>query len=478
MRLASFEKKFIRQVYDNKPATRRAYLSVARKNGKTSLIAGILLAHLVGPEAKLNSQIVSGARSRDQASQVYNYAAKMLQLSPKLQGLASIVPSSKRIIGIAKNVEYRALAADGTTAHGLSPILAILDEIGQVRGPQDDFVDAITTSQGAHATPLLLAISTQAPTDGDLFSIWLDDAVRSGDPRIVCHLYTAPSDCSVKDRKAWKAANPALGLFRSVEDVKEQAERAARMPSEENTFRNLVLNQRVQLESPFISRSVWDSCSTEPDRELALDGQILAGLDLSARLDLTAFVVAALVGEKWHVFPYFWTPKDTLLEREKRDRVPYSVWVDQGFIRAIPGKAIDLEVVAQDAKDICEELRPAKIAYDRWRIDVMKKEFERVAFDIPLEPFGQGMKDMSPAIDTLEAALLNANIAHGGNPVLTMCAAQARIQRDAAGGRKLTKINGTSRIDGLVALAMAIGCVSKAEASGPSVYESRGLLAV
>src|SRR5690606_36265893 len=203
MVLAEFQRKFIRDVYDNPAGTRRAFLTIARKNGKSALIAALLLAHLVGPEARLNSQIVSGAMSRDQAALVHGLAAKMVQLSPKLSKLVRIVPSSKRLLGLPLNTEYRALAADGKTAHGLSPVLAILDEVGQVRGPQSDFIDAITTSQGAHAEPLLIAISTQAATDADLFSVWLDDAAQSKDPRIVCHLYAAPEGCDLLDEEAW-----------------------------------------------------------------------------------------------------------------------------------------------------------------------------------------------------------------------------------------------------------------------------------
>ena len=170
MVLAEFQKAFIHSVYDNPTGTRRAILSVSRKNGKSGLIAGLLLVHLVGPEAKQNSQLVSGAMSRDQAALVFNLAAKMVQLSPKLSAIVRIVPSGKRLIGLPLNTEYRALAADGKTAHGLSPVLAILDEIGQVRGPQSDFIDAITTSQGAHDAPLLIAISTSAANDNDLLS--------------------------------------------------------------------------------------------------------------------------------------------------------------------------------------------------------------------------------------------------------------------------------------------------------------------
>lgn len=181
LRLSQFQKRFIREVYDNKAGTRRGFLSIARKNGKSALIAALLLAHLVGPEAVQNAQLVSGAMSRDQAALVFNLAAKMVQLSPILSDVVRIIPSGKRLIGLPMNTEYRALAADGRTAHGLSPVLAILDEVGQVRGPQSDFVDAITTSQGAHAAPLLLVISTQAANDSDLLSVWLDDALQSGD---------------------------------------------------------------------------------------------------------------------------------------------------------------------------------------------------------------------------------------------------------------------------------------------------------
>ncbi|MDI9095768.1 terminase TerL endonuclease subunit, partial [Providencia rettgeri] len=140
------------------------------------------------------------------------------------------------------------------------PVLAILDEVGQIVGPRSEFVDAIVTSQGAHKNPLLIAISTQAANDADLLSIWLDDAKNSKDPHIVSHVYEADKDADVLDPKAWKAANPALGNFRSLDDMKRLAEMASRMPSSENTFRNLNLNQRVSTVSPFISRSVWESC--------------------------------------------------------------------------------------------------------------------------------------------------------------------------------------------------------------------------
>ena len=457
MVLLPFQREFILAVYDNPAGTSRAYLSIARKNGKSALIAAICLAHIAGPEAVTNTQIISGARSRDQAALVYKLMEKMIGLSPELQKVTRTVASTKIVRGLARNVEFKSISAEGRTAHGLSPVVAILDEVGQITGPQDAFVDAIETAQGAHENPILFAISTQAPSDADLFSIWLDDAEKSNDPRIVSHVHAAPADCKLTSRRAWKAANPALGKFRSLKDLEGLAERATRMPSSEPSFRNLNLNQRVVSVAPFVSRSVWESTGAPPDLSVFQEVPVYAGLDLSARTDLTALVLIAFDGALWHCLPYFWTPKLGLRERSARDRAPYDVWVDQGHINTTPGASIDYEFVVADVMEIIAGMNIAAIGFDRWRIDIMKKEFERAGADVPLVEFGQGFKDMSPALDALESVLLNGNIRHGMNPVLTMCAANASVDSDAAGNRKFTKQKSTGRIDGMVALAMALG---------------------
>lgn len=461
MRLLPFQRQFILDVYDNPAGTRRGYLSIARKNGKTALIAAILLAHIAGPEARQNSQIISGAMARDQAAIVFDLACKMIRQEPKLEKRTRIVPSSKRIVGLAKNVEYRAISAEGKTAHGLSPVLAILDEIGQVRGPRSDFIDAIVTAQGAHESPLLLAISTQAPNDADLFSLWIDDARASKDGRIVCHVFEAPNDADIADEATWRAANPALGVFRSLEDAREQADRAGRMPAFEPTFRNLVLNQRVELLAPFVSRGVWVLNSADPDDAAFCESPVFIGLDLSAKTDLTAAVAVARKDGRWHVKPYFWTPAQGLRERALRDRAPYDVWARDGFLRTTPGPSIDYEAVVADLAEIVSDWNVEAVAFDRWRIDVFKKELDRAGLALPLVEHGQGFKDMSPALDAVEGDLLQERMSHGGHPVLTMCAANAVVSRDAAGNRKLDKSKATGRIDGMVALAMAVGIAAR-----------------
>ncbi|WP_307776843.1 terminase TerL endonuclease subunit [Ottowia beijingensis] len=409
--------------------------------------------------------------SREQASLVFRLCCLMIQQSPKIADLVRIVPSGKRIIGLPMNTEFRAMSAEAKTAMGASPLLIIGDEWGQVRGPQDDFIDSLLTSQGAHENPLQIIISTQAASDADWLSVQIDDALKSGDPKIVCHLYAAPEGCDLMDESAWKAANPALGLFRSEDDLREQMTQAQRMPSMENSARNLLLNQRVSTESPFVSPDVWKGCALSPKMD-AVDGPVFAGLDLSARTDLTALVIVGKVDGVWQVQPHFWTPEQGIHDRSKRDRAPYAVWAAEGHLHTTAGATVDYEIVAQDMAAILAGLDVQAIAYDRWRIDLLKKELERVGCDLPLVPWGQGYKDMAPALDALEAELLNQRIAHGMHPVLTMCAANAVVTKDPTGARKLDKSRATGRIDGMQALAMAIGvAVAAGEEQGHAASE-------
>lgn len=476
IQLADFQQAFYYAIYDSPDTITDAYLSVGRKNSKTATIAQIVLIHLVGPESQLNSEIMSGARSRDQAAQVFRYASKMVQLSPTLSDIVRIVPSGKRLIGLPRNVEYQAGAAEASTSIGGSPIVAILDELGQVRGPQDDYVDAITTSQGAHEAPLLIGISTQAPTDNDLWSVWLDDAERNQDPHIVSHVYEMPEDAELLDEEQWVYANPAIGLFRSKQDFARQAEKATRMPSFESTFRNYYANQRVSTSNPFVSKSVWESCGGIPE---PMEGASLwGGMDLSAKTDLTAFMLLWEHEGVWQVNAHFWAPEEGLLERAKRDRVPYDQWAREGWLTTTPGATVDYEWVATHIGEVLGDNEINGIAYDRWRMDVMQKELDEAGLELPLIPFGQGFKDMAPALDTLESELLNQRIAHGMNPILTMCAANAVATQDPAGNRKLDKSKANGRIDGLVALAMALGIAQREEVQGPSVYEERGIITI
>lgn len=496
IRLEWFQKLFILAVYDNPDHTSTAILSIARKNGKTALIAALVLAHLVGPEARLNSQIVSGARSRDQASLVFKLALKMVNLNPDLRKLIKDVPSSKTLIGLPMNVEYRALSAEGGSNHGLSPVLAIIDEMGQVRGDYDEFIEAIETAQGAYDDALEIVISTQAPTDGDMLSILIDDAIRSDDPHIVCHVYSAdffavsedlkPDEIPVLSKKAAEYANPALGSFRSEVELERMAAQADRMKSKENSFRNLYLNQRVNRIETFVSASVWGAGNRELN-EAAFDGRVWGGLDLAETTDLAAFVYGAQIllpgfaMPHWMVRAMFWKPEATLLDHKKRDRVPYDQWVKEGWIRTTPGIAVDYEFVAADIAREMEGMNVAGIAYDRYRFKNLERKFGDMEnpVQLPFVEWGQGYVSMAPAMDAAEIEFLNERVIHGGNPVLRMCAANAVVVRDPAGNRKLDKSKSTGRIDGMQALVMMIGLAAQEELEeGPSVYEERGVVTI
>lgn len=471
--LMPFQRRFIIDIYDNPNGTGRAYLSVGRKNGKSSLIAAILLAHICGPEAVLNSQIISGARSRDQAALVYKLAAKMVALNPDLARAVRPVPSGKTLIGLKRNVEYKAISAEAGTAHGLSPVLAILDEVGQIKGDYDAFVEAIETSQGAYENPLLVAISTQAATDADLFSTWLDDA--GDDPHIVSHVYTAPKDCDLMDEAGWRAANPALGEFRSLDGLRREMAQAQRMPSKENSARWLYLNQRIEATAPFISRSVWEGCNGDPG---ALTGPIWGGLDLSEVADLTALALVTQHPDGgWGVHPTFWLPGDGLADKSRHDRVPYDRWHDAGFLDTTPGPTIDYEWVAHRIAELVRRHDVRCIMFDRWNMKHLRPWLEKAGMtpdqldgdNAIMRPMGQGFASMSPALRDLEAELLNGRLRHGGHPVLNMCAQNAVVTMDPAGNRKLVKGKSRGRIDGMVALTMAMSAAVEERGEGGSV---------
>jgi phage terminase large subunit-like protein len=305
----------------------------------------------------------------------------MVMISPELSKIVKPTPSEKKLTGLPMNVEYQAISADAKGAHGGSPIVAILDEVGQIKGPTDAFVEAIETSQGAYdGKALLIAISTQASTDNDLFSRWLDDAESSRDPRIVSHLHAAPADCDLSDRTAWQAANPAMGVFRSVTDIEDMARKAERLPTDENSFCWLYLNQRVEADAPFLSASVWRACNAavvESFEGLPAYG----GLDLSEVNDLTALVLVAPKDGIWQVKPTFWLPGDGLAEKARADRVQYDVWHKQGYLQAAPGPTVDYAYVAEYLRALFDELDIRKIAFDRWNWRHLKPWLLKSGFD-------------------------------------------------------------------------------------------------
>ena len=445
---------------------RRAILSIARKNGKTALIAALALAHLVGPEAILNGEIYSAANDRKQAAQVFKIAAQIVRADPELQALCKVVDSTKTIACYQNGSFYQAISREAGSKHGYNPSVVIYDELAQAKNR--DLYDVLDTAMGARAEPILFVISTQSPDPQHILSQLIDDGLSARDPTTVCHLYEVADEKNVFDSRTWKAANPALGVFRSLDDMKAQASRAKRMPSFESTFRNLYCNQRVDASAPIVSRSEWVACRSQGP--LLKDGEgVYAGLDLSSTTDLSALALtSAEDGDR--VQATFWKPGDLLDEHTRRDRADYKTWAKQGWIETPAGRAINYDFIAQKIAQIHARYRILGMAFDRWRIEVLKQRFDAIGLECWVEgkdepiagalrmvPWGQGFRDMAPAIDALEIAVTQRSFRHDGNPVLTMCFANALPVRDAADNRKLDKSKSRLRIDGAVATVMAMG---------------------
>lgn len=458
---------------------RRAILSIARKNGKTALIAALVLAHLLGPEAVPNGEIYSAANDREQAAQVFKVCKQIVDADPELGRMLTVVPSTKTIVCSHNGSFYRAISAEAGTKHGLNPTLVIYDELAQAKNRT--LYDVLDTSMGARDEPLFITISTQSNDPEHILSKLIDDGLSAEDETTVCHLYEAPEDCDLMDAVAWRAANPALGDFRSLEELAVLAAKAKRMPAEEPKFRNLYLNQRVSPASTLIARADWQACC-KPACQLVDGEAVYLGLDLSAKTDLTALLaVSAEDGSR--VQAWFWKPEDLLEDHERRDRVPYRQWVQQGWIAAAPGRAIHPQAVAMKIAELTGEFDVLGLAYDRWQMDHLLREFDAVGLNaykdgeakgpgargsgLRLVPWGQGFKDMSPAIDALETAVMHGHLEHGGNPVLTWNMANAVAVMDPAGNRKLDKQKARFRIDGAVALCMAEGLKAKDRDGGP-----------
>lgn len=482
LKLRPWQRRIIQGIYgpetkDGQRLCLEAIISMARKNGKTLLVAGLVLVHLIGPEAEENGEVYSAAADEEQAAVVFKYASQMIEKTPELvdlvlAGQLKVIASRKRLAFLPLGTFYQALSKAPETKHGFNPSVMICDELAQWK--RAELYDVLTSGFGAREEPLTLVISTQAANDQHLLSQLIDYAMQCergeiNNPRVRCFLYTAPEknkDGSKLDpfsRKAQRLANPALGDFLRAADIDAAARKASGMPSREALYRNLRLNQRIAAEHVLILPADWDACAgvAEPGQRR---GRSWGGLDLGATQDLTSAVfltelLDAITGElqALEVRVRFWLPEDGLRERAERDRVPYDEWAAAGHISLTPGRTVNRDHVARDLYAMTADLDLQGIAYDRWRIEELKQRLADHGTGLPLVDWGQGFKDMAPSIDAFEAAIMEALLRHGGHPVLRMCVANAVVVKDAAGNRKLDKDKARGRIDGAVALAMACG---------------------
>lgn len=477
--LRPWQKDIIASVYGPRSdkglrKVRQAVLTMARKNGKTAFIAMLLLVHLCGPEAILNGELYSVAYDKKQAAQVFKYAADMVYASDELSKLLSVKESYKVIENSATGSVYEALSNESKGKHGKSSSFIIFDELAQF-GADRKMYEVMMTSRGAHSSSMVWVISTQAETDLAVMSELVDygkrvNAGEVDDDTFAAFIYEVPADVDAWDERNWYLANPALGDFKNLETIRDGAKKAKIMPGSENPWRNLELNQRVAAETTFVSREVWKSNGGQPDSSLFYDSEVFCGLDLSMKNDLSALILVAQSSDRtWHTMCRFWTPKDNIRERSDRDRVPYDLWAKQGHLIAVPGVTIDYEYIASEIANLHAEYNLSAVKYDPYMGDVLLDELRKLGVPVWKDgkevsihgglrfiPHRQGFISMGPAVTRLEDLLLSSRIRHGFHPVLTMCATNARVVMDPAGNRKFDKVKSTGRIDGLVALAMAV----------------------
>lgn len=464
LELDVFQQAFILSAFDETGGhISKSMLSMARRGGKTLVMAVICLAYMfLDGLARENTLIRSAAMTREQAGLLYRLMALICDMSPALVDQYRTVPSSKKIVGLALNVEYQSLSRDAKSGHGQAIFTLVIDECGQIDAPNDDFLDMLFSSQGSYEDSKAFMISTQAPSDDAFFSVELDTAQREQPEGVVAHLYASSSD-ELMSKSGWNQANPSLrGGYRSLKDIERNANEALRIPAKASGFLNLFMNRRVARESLWLAPAVWKDNSGEIDWEVFRDKGVYIGLDLSQKTDLTCAVMAAEDDDGVvHVHPFAFTPEVGIRERSAQFKTPFDVWADTGVLIAVPGETVDYEWVAEYLKIHVEDagIYINSIEFDRWRIDEMRSSSERAGFAVEAvwNEVGQGYQSISPRIEAMETALLKRKIRHGGHPVLNLGAAGAVVMSDPANNRKLVKNRkGGQKIDGIIAMLQAI----------------------
>lgn len=470
---------------DGRRRYREAFIYVPRKCGKTELAGGLgnLLTFADGEPA---AQVYCAAADREQARLVFNAAKRMVQAEPELAARARIYQNAivmESTGSVLKVVSAEAYSKHGVNAHGI-----IIDELHAQ--PDRELVDVLTTSTGARRQPVIIYITT---ADFDRQSICNEkydyaSKVRDGiieDPAFLPVVYEASRDEDWTSPQVWARANPNLGISINEEYLERECRRARETPTYENTFKRLHLNMRTQQDVRWLQMEKWDACGMVVDPETLRGRRCYGGLDLSSTTDVTAFVLvfpnpedpkkrgnSTDTTDAVAVLPFFWIPDDGARQRERRDRVPYVSWAQQGLIEATPGNVVDYDRIRKRINDLSEQYDIEEIAVDRWNATHLVTQLTADGFE--MVAFGQGYRDMTAPTKEMEKMVLCRQLRHGGHPVLRWMASNVAVEMDAAGNLKPSKKKSTERIDGIVATIMGLGRVMVAP-QYRSVYEKRGV---
>jgi phage terminase large subunit-like protein len=460
MKLLPGQRRFIEAVYgqlsrDGRRKIRIAIKSEPRGNGKTGLLAGLALCHLLGPECEARGEIYSAAYNKLQAALIFAEMKAIVEAVPEFDARCNIQRYGKVIevmSGDGAGSIYESLSADDKRAHGLAASLWIYDEFAQA--PNTDLLDNLRTGMGKRSESLGVIISTQAANDQHPLSQMIDDAALGEDPSVYLQLASAPDDADIFDERTWFTCNEALGKFLDLNEFRSQAKQAKRLPNFRAKFQNLRLNMRIDAHVQFISDPDWMQCDGAIDTNSLAGKPCYAGLDLSQTTDMSALVL--YWPHNGAVLPYFWLPEEGLLDRDRKEGGHYRTWRDRGLLETTPGRAINFKAIIYRLAEISAEYDLRAVAYDRFAIKVFKAQCEELGARLPLVEMGQGFVSMSPAVQALEAAVLDKRLRHGGHPILRWQVSNVAITMDPSGNRKPDKKRATGHIDGAVSLMMAI----------------------
>lgn len=485
-KLLPWQEKIIRDVFgtvrDDDPSIRQyttAYVEIPKKMGKSELGAAIALNMLCNDD-EWKAEVYSCASDRQQAAIVFDVAVDMVKQNPVLNKRIKIIPSTRRMVYVPTGSIYQVLSSEVATKHGLNVSACIFDELHTQ--PNRALYDVMTQGSGdARRQPLWLFLTT-AGTDRNSICWEVHQKAldilegRKHDPRFYPTIFGLADEDDWTDENNWYKANPSLGYTISIEKVRDAFHKALETPADENMFRQLRLNQWVKQSIRWMPMDRWDENGGVVNAT-ALEGRLCyAGLDLSSTSDLTALVLVfppTDEDEPYAILPFFWLPEDTLQLRVRRDHVMYDTWERQGFIMTTEGNVVHYGFIERFICELGERYNIREIAYDRWNATMMVQSLQDDGFT--LIPFGQGYRDMSPPTKELMRLVLEHKLNHGGHPVLRWNMDNAFVRTDPAGNVKIDKEKSTEKVDGAVALVMALDRALKNVNTG-SVYDERGFI--
>ena len=458
-------KDIIRPLFGWKRAdgTRRfriAYIEIPRKNGKSTMAAGIGLYLLVA-DGEPGAEVYSTATKRDQAKIVWGDADAMVKTS---KGLSRYIKSSRNNLSVRETMsKFEPLGADSNTLDGLNPHGNITDELHAHR---DRLVwDVMGTAVGSRRQPLTVAITTAGVYRPESIG-WeqhqhaiqvLEGALE--DDAFFAYIAAAHPDDDWTDPNVWAAANPNLGISLKPDYLADKCLEAQQSANYLNTFLRLHLNIWTQQVTRWLKMEDWHQGNLDTSD---LTGQVAyGGLDLASTTDITALVLVLPDTQGWYdVVCRFWIPEDTMIERSRRDLVPYDAWVRDGWMIATPGNVTDYNRIRVDVQQLAEQYQIEEIGYDPWNAAQITTQMQEDG--IEMVPVRQGFASLSNPSKELERLVLSHKIAHGGHPVLRWMASNVATETDAAGNIKPSKAKSTEKIDGIVALVMAIDRATRA----------------